>query len=374
MNATPINFSFDSATLAKGFDIDKAAKSMSADELVSGIKAMGFSMDESVMKDAKYVETLKGYAADAALALGDANIPAYIQFFQYFRPEVIKTLYRGRTAKQAFGVDTMGDWTTEQIVAQTLEYTGSVAPYDDFSMPPLTSYNIGWIKRGVARFEIGTEVTKLEEAIAAKMRQNAKQLKHDAAILNIDIFENDVFWRGLNNGVDKVYGVLNEPGLPAATTAAVDPMDDATTVKQIQSMINGWIQKLATNLQGNLDVSKDKIRLLLPLAWSTALSIATDQFGWSAKKWLEENYKNVEISFHVELDTAGASGQPLAMVFAPEVAGVGMKTISLMQTSALRLIGAIPTLKGYQEAYSGSVAGALVACPLAVLRYEAPTT
>lgn len=372
MNATPINFSFDSATLAKGFDIAEAAKSMSADELVNGLKSMGFSMDESVMKDAKYVETLKGYAADAGLALGDANIPAYIQFFQYFRPEVIKALYRGRTAKQAFGVDTMGDWTTEEIVAQTLEYTGTVAPYDDFSMPPLTSYNIGWVKRGVARFEIGTEVTKLEEAVAAKMRQNARQLKHDAALLNIDIFENNAFWYGINNGVQKVYGVLNDPAL-TQTSAAVDPMAASTDVDDIQAMINGWIQALATKLQGNLDVGKDKIRLLLPLAWSTALSIATDSFGWSAKKWLAENYPNVEVSYHVELDDAGANGRPLAMVFAPEVEGVGMKTISLMQTSALRLIGAIPTLKGYQEAYSGSVAGALVACPLAVALYEAPS-
>ena len=369
MNATPINFSFDAATLAKGFDIAEAAKAMSADELISGLKAMGFSMDESVMKDAKYVETLKGYAADAGLALGDANIPAYIQFLQYFRPEVIKALYRGRTAKQAFGVDTMGDWTTEQIVAQTLEYTGSVAPYDDFSMPPLTSYNIGWIKRGVARFEIGTEVTKLEEAIAAKMRQNAKQLKHDAAILNIDIFENNAFWYGINNGVDKVYGVLNAPELAGRKgTLAKDPMASATTINEIQDMINTWIQGLADDLAGNFDVATEKIRLLLPLKWSTVLSRATDSFGWSVKKWLAENYKNVELTFHVELNDAD-EGDPMAMIFAPEVSGVGMKTVSLMQTSALRLIGAIPTLKGYQEAYSGSVAGALVACPLAVKFY-----
>ena len=41
-----------------------------------------------------------------------------------------------------------------------------------------------------------------------------------------------------------------------------------------------------------------------------------------------------------------------------------------MQTSALRLVGAIPSAKGMEECYSSSVAGVLISAPLAVKIYE----
>ena len=62
----------------------------------------------------------------------------------------------------------------------------------------------------------------------------------------------------------------------------------------------------------------------------------------------------------------------MMLVFAVNVPGVGMDTINLSRTSALRLVGAMPTLKGREEAYSSSVAGALVACPMGIQIWEGP--
>ena len=58
------------------------------------------------------------------------------------------------------------------------------------------------------------------------------------------------------------------------------------------------------------------------------------------------------------------------IVFAESVPDVGMKTINLITTSKLRLVGAMPSVKGREEAYSSSVAGAICTCPMAVLSYE----
>lgn len=371
MKTTPIKRSWSADSLSKDFVMDEAAKKFTADSLVQALKDRGFTMDESALNDPKVLATMKSMVTkDAALALGNANIPAYLQFFQHWRPEVVRALYRGRTAEKAFdGVDQVGDWTTEQIIVQFLELTGDFDLYDDFSRATLSSYNIGYDKFDTLRLETNIEVTKLEEATASVMRQNAKQLKNEAQILNMDVGLNLGYWFGFNIEGRKIPGVVNHPQLATRKdTLAVDPMASATTVKQIQDMFNDWFANLANDLQGNFDITSEKIRVLLPLKWTAALSRATDSFGWSVKKWLGENYKNVEISFHPELDDAD-EGDPMAIVYAPEVNGVGMKTISLQQTSKLHLIGAIPTLKGMQESYSASIAGAVVAAPLAVKMY-----
>ena len=56
----------------------------------------------------------------------------------------------------------------------------------------------------------------------------------------------------------------------------------------------------------------------------------------------------------------------MAYVYAKSVPDVGMDTVNLFETSKLRLVGAMPSIKGREEAYSSSVAGAIVAAPLAV--------
>lgn len=367
MKMTPVNFACDAATLSKGFDMAKAAEA--GVDIAEAMQRMGFTVDSAVFDDSKYMGILKSYAQDAGLALGDGNIPALGQFFQFWFTDVVRALYRGRSAKQVYGVDQVGDWTTEQVVQPKLELTGDMALYDDFSRPPLTSYNLGWATRDTVRFEVGVEVTKLEEARAAGMRQNAYQLKKEAALLKNDIFTNKVFWEGFEG---RTLGLLNSVGTAADMSirlgSDLGTGDTAATVEQMQDEFARWIQTLTNNLAGNFDPTRDAVVFNLPLAWQSDMT-KTTVYGWSISDWLKKQYSNVEIRYSVELNGASSS-EDMAIVYAPMVDGVGKKTVSLLQTSALRLVGAIPTLKGMQECYSSSVAGALVACPAAVLAFE----
>lgn len=359
MKMTPSTFACDAKTLMKGFDMAKAVEA--GVDIASAMERMGFTVDSAIFDDSKYMGILKSYAQDAGLSLGEGNIPALGQFFQFWFPDTVRALYRGRSAKQVYGVDQVGDWTTEQVVQPKLELTGDMALYDDFSRPPLTSYNLGWATLDTVRFEVGVEVTKLEEARAAGMRQNAYQLKKEAIILKNDIFMNKVFWDGfadLGNNRKRVYGILQSIG--EANNMPIDIL--AAEVDDVQKEMARWVQNLTNNLAGNFDPTRDAIVFNLPLAWQSVM-IKTTEYGWSVSDWLKKQYPNVEIRYSVELED-------LAIVFAPMVDGVGKKTVSLLQTSALRLIGAVPTQKGMQECYSSSVAGALVACPAAIACYE----
>jgi hypothetical protein len=367
MKMTPSTFACDAKTLAKGFDMTKAVEA--GVDIASAMGRMGFTVDSAIFDDSKYMGILKSYAQDAALSLGEGNIPALGQFFQFWFTDTVRALYRGRSAKQVYGVDQVGDWTTEQVVQPKLELTGDMALYDDFSRPPLTSYNLGWATRDTVRLEVGVEVTKLEEARAAGMRQNAYQLKKEATILKNDIFTNKVFWNGFEG---RTFGILQEVGTTNAMSirlgSDLGTGDEVATVEHMQDEFAGWIQRLTNNLAGNFDPTRDAVVFNLPLAWQSDMT-KTTSYGWSISDWLKKQYPNVEIRYSVELNGA-TNGEDTAIVYAPMVDGVGKKTVSLLQTSALRLIGAVPTQKGMQECYSSSVAGVLVSCPAAILAFE----
>ena len=372
MKATEITYSFDSADAIKGFSLDEAHKAgIDFKVLDKKLADMGFSMDSSVLADAKYMDIVKSYAQDDGLALGGGNIPGLAQFFQFWFTDIVNALYRGRSFKQTYGVDQVGDWTTETVVQPMLELTGDMALYDDFSRPPLAGYNLGWTTRGTVRFETGLEVTKLEEARAGVMRQNAYQLKKAATILKSDIWMNNIFWNGFaTDGAKPVYGIFNEPGLATRKEdMTFNILSENASVKLIQSLFAGWVQDATNDLEGNFDPTTDAIVFNLPLAWQSVMT-RTTEFGWSVSDWLKKQYPHVEIKYSVELNKRGTDKLGVAIVFVPNVRDVGKKTVTAMQTSALRLVGAIPSLKGMEECYSSSVAGVLISAPLAVKIYE----
>ena len=371
MNITKITHEASATDTAKGFSCDAAVKN--SDFGMKDLEGLGFSFDSSIAQDSKLMAQ---YAQDAGLALGDANIDALGQFFMIINEQTINALYRGRTAAQAFGVTQMGDWTTERIAFKTREL---VAPkpglYDDHTRAPLTGYNYGWDVRDTIRLEFALEVTKLEEAVAGVMRRNAMSDKKDAVMLADSIFQNDFFWNGATilggtNGVlgtKKLYGIWNEPNIPAVTSAPADLTDTSTTIDAVIDMMRTIKQTLATKLQGNLDVDTAPIKMLLPIAAQQAFTkTGTNSLtGYTANEWIAKNWKNLTIQFCPELDEAKKM-----IVFAESVPDVGMKTINLITTSKLRLVGAMPSVKGREEAYSSSVAGAICTCPMAVLSYE----
>jgi hypothetical protein len=323
----------------------------------------------------KAVETI---AKDAGLVLGDPNIDALGQFFTIFHEQTINVLYRGRTAAQTFGVKKVGDWTTERIAFKLRELTASASLYDDWTRAPYAAYNYGWDVRDTLRLEWGLEVTKLEEAVASVMRRNAYKDKMDAITLNNSIWTNEFFWNGaavaMSGGTwnKKLYGVLNEPNLAGRKrNLPVDPGSQNITVDDMCAALRLVKQSLVNDLQGSAgDIESIAVEIACPLAWQSAFTVPNTVTGYTAFKWLGENWKTATVSFKPELDTAD-DGDPMMMVFVKSIPEVGMDTINLFETSKLHLVGAMPSLKGREESYSSSVAGALVAAPLAVAFWSA---
>ena len=353
----------------KGFSVSDAMKK--SDFSVKDAERMGFSCDAAAIKrvmdaDPEYKAAIEKFAQDAGLSLGDANIDALGQFFTLFNEATINVLYRGRTAAQTFGTKVMGDWTTERIAFKTRELTARHSLYDDWSRAPYAAYNYGWDVRDTIRLEWALEVTKLEEAVGAVMRRNPYGDKKDGIVLDNSIFNNEFFWLGLAIDGKKLYGVLTEPNLAGRkANLPVDMGSASLIVDDVIACLTTIKQDLANSLMGNGDIETLPVSIAAPLAWQTAFTIPNTVTGYTANKWLAENWKAATLSFKPELNDAD-DGAPEMVVFAKTVPGVGMDTINLIETSKLRLIGAMPSVKGREEAYSSSLAGAICACPLGV--------
>lgn len=344
---------------------------------------MGFTCDMNAVKyafetDPGFKKAVETIAKDAGLVLGDPNIDALGQFFTIFHEQTINVLYRGRTAAQTFGVKKAGDWTTERIAFKLRELTASASLYDDWTRAPYAAYNYGWDVRDTLRLEWALEVTKLEEAVASVMRRNAYKDKMDAITLNNSIWTNEFFWNGaavaMSGGTwnKKLYGVLNEPNLAGRKrNLPVDPGSQNITVDDMCAALRLVKQSLVNDLQGSAgDIESIAVEIACPLSWQSAFTVPNTVTGYTAFKWLGENWKTATVSFKPELDTAD-DGDPMMMVFVKSIPEVGMDTINLFETSKLHLVGAMPSLKGREESYSSSVAGALVAAPLAVAFWSA---
>lgn len=368
MDITNITHVASSQDVAKGFSCDAAVKN--SDFSMKDLEGLGYTVNPAIAAEPALMAQ---YAKDAGLTLGEANIDALGQFFMVINEQTINALYRGRTAAQAFGVTQMGDWTTERIAFKTRELTtAKPGLYDDHTRAPLVGYNYGWDTRDTVRLEFALEVTKLEEAVAGVMRRNAASDKKDAVILSDAMIQNDIFWNGLTLGTKKIYGVWNEPNLAGTTTAApVDLTDDSVTLDQVITFLRTVKQTIALKLKGNGDIDTMKVKMLLPIAAQQAFTkTASDSInGYTASEWIAKNWKSLELQYCPELDAGEDATDARCIILADEVPGVGMKTLTLITTSKLRLVGAMPSVKGREEAYSSSVAGAICACPLAVLSY-----
>ena len=369
---TIVTDSASADSIRKGFLVSDAMKKSTFG--VEDAAAMGITCDANAIKrvmdsDPTYRSIVERMAKDAGLSLGDANIDALGQFFMLFNEATINVLYRGRTAAQTFGVKTMGDWTTERVVFKTRELTASASVYDDWTRAAYAAYNYGWDVRDTLRLEWALEVTKLEESVGSVMRRNPYKDKKDAIVLNQSIWNNEFFWNGAAVFGKKLYGVLNEPNTAGRKeNLPVDFNAMSLTFADVVAALRVIKQNMADDLQGNGDIETLPVEIACPLKWQTVFTIPTD-YGNTPMKWLAENWKSCQISFKPELDVAD-DGDPLMVVFAPTVPDVGMDTVNLIETSKLHLIGAMPSLKGREEAYSSSVAGALVACPFGIKFYS----
>lgn len=304
------------------------------------------------------------------------TIPTPVQFLQNWLPGFVHTVTQAQTIDDILGVVTAGDWEDEEVVQGVLEPTGLAQPYGDYTNIPLASWNLGFERRTIVRFEEGLRVGKLEEARAGKVKVNSAATKRGAAAMALDILRNRIGFYGFNSGDNRTYGLLNDPSLPAYVNVAGGPWSGKTFL-QITADIRTAVGALIVQAGGHVRagpnaVNATPLTMVLPLGADNYLSVTSD-FGNSVATWLKETYPNMRVISAPEF--AGANGGAnVFYIFAERIddgnSDDGGQTFAQIVPTRFKTVGVEQQAKAYVEDYSNATAGVMLKRPFLVVRYS----
>lgn len=323
------------------------------------VAALGFIFPGARMWASK--ENMARIAQDAALiTTPNTTVPA--EFLAYIDPMVIEIMTAPRRAREIFGEEKKGDWTTPYAKWRVDEITGSTQPYSDYANGTTSGVNSEWQTRPQYVFQTSITYGDMEVAMSSAAKVNLATSKQRAAARVIDIDQNKFYLLGVQGR--EIYGILNDPNLPASITAAATGARGSTkwadkTTTQIYNDILALFAQLTEQSSGLID--KDTpLKLCLSPEMSVRLGAATD-FNVSVLDMLTKYFRNLQIVTVPELHSATAG--ETVMLIAPEVAG--QKTGLLAFGEKIRAGRIVPDMSSMRQKFVGSTYGGIVLQPYA---------
>lgn len=317
------------------------------------------------------LDEFKAYAMDALPKLQTtASNMTPVQFLQYWFPDMVKVVTQSLDADAILGRDFAGSWEDEELVQPVIEYAGQARPYGDKTNLNLADFNINYEARTIVRMEQDLEVGKLEAARAAKQRVDALGSKRYAASLSLAITANDIAFNGYNASINKTYGLLNDPNMPAYVSL---PNGTAGTSDWASKTFNEIVADIKTMMAGlrsrsgnNFKPESDAAVLAVGTASIDALDTVNPLGTTSVREWIAKTYPRLRVASAPQLNAANSTDN-VAYLFAEELAG--QKVIGQFMQDALRLVGVEQKAKGVLESYSNATAGVFLKVPVALVRY-----
>ncbi|MFS6935296.1 major capsid family protein [Klebsiella oxytoca] len=296
-----------------------------------------------------------------------------IQFLQAWLPGFVRVMTAARKIDELIGIDTVGAWEDEEVIQGVIEFTGQAVPYGDHTNVPLASWNVGYARRTVVRFESGINVGRLEEARSARGNIASAAEKRAGSGLFLEIQRNRIGFYGFNNGENNTYGFLNEPSLLPAVTAAVGAGGstkwNAKTFLEITADIRQVANLLQVQSMDNFDPGTSSWTLSLPTGTNQYLTVVSN-FGVSVRQWARENYPGLR--FVTAPEQQAAIGGADVMYGYPETfddgSSDGGKIWQQLVPSKFYALGVEKRSKSYVEDYSNGTAGTLLKRPVMVVR------
>lgn len=296
---------------------------------------------------------LNRLAQDAAL-ISTPNTGVPVELTAYIDPAVVEILTAVRNARAIFPEVKKGDWTTSYDKWGVEELTGSVQPYTDYADGGTSGVNFEWFAR--EQFVFQTTITwgdlELDVSSAAKIDLAAQ--KQRAAATIIDTAANKFYLRGVAG--KEIYGLLNDPNLPAATAVS------SWSAKNAEAIYNDIVTELFKALvdQAGGHVTPDSpLKLLLSPSCEVYLGKA-NSYGKTAKEMLGEYFTNLTYVTLPELESA--AGDTMFLV-ATNINGLDSGELPFgVKLKASRVV---PELSAYSQKFVSSTYGGLVKRPFA---------
>lgn len=299
-------------------------------------------------------------ARDAAL-ITTPNTTVPVEFLAYIDPQVVEVMTAPRRAREIFELFKMGTFETAYAKWPVEELTGRTQPYSDFAAGGVSDVNYNWPLREQYRFETTIQVGDLETAMASGAKIDLMARKQVAASTILEIDGNSFYLRGVQGR--EIYGILNDPNLPASitpTTGAAGLTWDVKTTREIYNDVLALFQRLVDQSAGLIPREAD-LRLELSPGMEVELGKATD-FNVSALDMVKKYFPNLKVVALPELASPTA-GETMMMI-AESVAG--QKTGYNGFSELIRAGRVIPQLSAMIQKWVSTTYGGIVRLPFAI--------
>lgn len=306
-------------------------------------------------------------AQDAAITTPNANIPAV--FTSYVDSKVIEILLAPKNAKQIFPEVKKGDWTNDYMVFRTVEATGTVTPYSDFGNGASSDVNITFPTRQQYIGQTSIRYGDLEQARTGMAMIDLISQKQTSAATVIDTATNKIDLLGIEGM--SIYGLINDPNIPAALTpATVNTSDVAWSTKttaQIYADVLSLYKQVISASNGLVGPKDDFVLAVSPSA-SVELGKATD-FNVSVLDMINRYAPNTDLVILPELasDTSGDS----VMLIARTV--MGNPVGELGYGEKMRALRLVPGSSYFEQKFAFGTYGCILYYPFAVSKMTGVT-
>ena len=286
----------------------------------------------------------------------------YAELLAYIDPMVIEILTAPRRAREIFGEEKKGDWTTPYMKWRVDEMTGKTEPYSDYANGTTSGVNSEWQTRVQYVFQTSITYGDFEVDMSSTAKVNLAASKQRAAANVIDIDQNRFYLLGVAG--KEIYGILNDPNLPAAITAGATGTGGSTkwadkTTVQIYNDVLALFAQLSEQSSGLID--KDTpLKLCLSPELAVRLGAATD-FNVSVLDMLKRYFTRIDIVTVPELHSMTA-GETMFLI-APEVNGQRSGTLAFGEK--MRAGRVVPDLSSFRQKFVGTTYGGIVLMPFA---------
>lgn len=292
----------------------------------------------------------------------NAGVP--ILFTSIVDPEVVRVIFTPMRAAEILGGETQkGSWTTQVAYFPTVENTGQVATYGDYSENGAVDANANWIPRQPYHWQAFKRYGERQLAQWGEAGVNYSSELDMSLTLVFNKFSNKTYFYGVSGLVN--YGLLNEPsliapvnpGTKAVTTHGVTWTD--ATANEVYEDVRILYQQLVTQMGGNVEMT-DAMTLVLSTERQSDLG-KTNEFGLTARAIIKENFPNLTIKFAPEYSTD--SGE-LMQLLLPTYEGT--QTALPAYSEKLRAHALVTESSAWSQKMSAGSYGTILRRPIAI--------
>jgi hypothetical protein len=292
-----------------------------------------------------------------------SNAGIFALLSTYIDPAMIRVLVAPMRAAEIAGREVQkGDWLTDTAAFPVIESTGETSSYGDYNNNGVSGANFDFPQRQSYHYQVITQYGEREIERAGLNKVDYVNEINMASILTLNKFQNKSYFFGIA-GL-QLYGLLNDPQLPAAIPPTTETGGFITWVQKDALGVLADVAALFTQLQlqsnGNVELDTPMTLSMSPVSEAVGLT-KTNNFNVNVFDLIKKNYPNMMVKTAPEYATA--AGQ-LVQLKADELEG--QRTVDCAFTEKLRAHPIVIDSSSFRQKKSQGTFGAIYYRPFLV--------